>query len=1130
MVKLGGIEKYYETYPEAVLITDYKTREMVYRNQIARKVDFDELQDGLDHSWQEQHRSDNGEPDLYLFHKVDYFNEKLGHSFRIKSCLVRDPERIYQVSIMVNYTREWRRLKTLHSLLQTESMVSKSLRIATGQDNPEEGIHALLDQLGQQLECTRVFVYEDNGDGTFSNSYEWVSEEKYSLRDDQQNLAFKGIIEYCYRIFKEHHGIKNLSINDAKKNNEPLYQFMLERQVKSLVIGPLIDNNQIIGFYGVDNPGAGYNRAGANLFDSIGYFIVALLNNRNSEYSLAADALTGVSTRHALQRRLEKINKDESVCYIFVDLNNLKRVNDLQGHNSGDHLIVTAARVMSYCLFPEPVFRMGGDEFLAILTGISESKSYELESALKKHFQNEGVDAAIGTYWSEKADEPFEEIFRKVDQRMYVNKRNLHRARQDAEYSFEAADHIPAACIVCGNTEEQRIYYMNQEAIELLGCRTRDEADELTGGVFHGVIYPDDYDSFLWQFNNSDNRHHFLSLSNKEPEADSNKEDRIEIVCRINTKSGNPVSVFTVGRTYASPMGGYVYVLLFPLRDAKLFDIDRLTGLGGMRQLFSFADQCIKENPEKTRYFIYTNVSGFSLYNEKYGFEAGDHLLEDIAGFIREFFPESGIAYTAPDRFMIFTDADDFMDRLRKIQSNFSRRTRASACELKIGVYTIESGSRLPVYAAADYAKAACDSLRRDSRRFICFYNQDLIERDKRNRYIVQNVDKAIENGYVKVYYQPIIRTITGNISSFEALSRWDDPTYGHLNPGEFIDILEEWGKIYKLDCFILEEVCRELRKQIDQGHSVVPICFNISRSDVAVENVDLFTTIDNIVKSYRISPSLIKVEITENLIIKEPERMQDLMNKLSNAGYLVCMDDFGSGYSSLNVMTGYPFDVLKIDREFLRNFTDSNRKVISSTVALAKKLGIRVLAEGVETEEHLAFLKKIGCGGAQGFLFSRPAPYDVSLKRCLDQGRRLEDSQWRNYYEAIDAVEFQEKKPICIVEYDGSSIQIIYSNSLIEKIWRELGFDTPENWNGIFETGKYPENVTMLKEFVDQNQWKFDEPRSIELVEGSQFFTLTFTLLAENDGKKAFLFNLQDMGRAELHYKKSENFSLFAE
>ncbi|WP_236879340.1 putative bifunctional diguanylate cyclase/phosphodiesterase [Clostridioides difficile] len=239
-------------------------------------------------------------------------------------------------------------------------------------------------------------------------------------------------------------------------------------------------------------------------------------------------------------------------------------------------------------------------------------------------------------------------------------------------------------------------------------------------------------------------------------------------------------------------------------------------------------------------------------------------------------------------------------------------------------------------------------------------------------------MNKALEKGEFIVYYQPKYSLGDVNeIEGAEALIRWNSPEFGFISPIDFIPLFEKNGFIVNIDMFVFEEVCKTLNKWINKGYTPVPISVNMSRVHLYRDN--FIENITDLISKYNISPEFIELELTESVVFDNLNILIDIMKKIKEIGFLISMDDFGSGYSSLNLLKDLSFDILKLDRGFLIETTDTKRGkiIISKIVEMAKAIDIKVICEGVETYEQVEFLKEIGCDKVQGYLFAKPMVLD---------------------------------------------------------------------------------------------------------------------------------------------------------
>ncbi len=406
----------------------------------------------------------------------------------------------------------------------------------------------------------------------------------------------------------------------------------------------------------------------------------------------------------------------------------------------------------------------------------------------------------------------------------------------------------------------------------------------------------------------------------------------------------------------------------------KLSISDEVTGMANMNY---FRAQTLEKLHDKKVdiskvLFLFLDVIHFKSYNEKYGFLEGNNFLKTIGTKIEEVFESAITARLSNDNFVIFTEDKDIQKKLEAVRELIKSCGCGIAMDLKTGAYRPESRECLPV-VACDRARYACVRIKKIFGTAYCEYSSEMNRDFYLKQYVINNIDKALANEYIKVYYQPLIDSGTGRLCGVEALARWDDPECGFLMPGVFISTLEEYHQIHKLDMYVLNKVCADIVQLKKEKRSVVPVSLNFSRLDF--EALDLVNEVERALSKNGISKEYIHVEITESALSEDDQKLQNALKTFRSQGYALWLDDFGSGYSGLNVLKEYDFDVMKIDMKFLRNIGDSDKakSIIRNIVLLAKDIGMLTLTEGVETEGARKFLEEIGCEKMQGYLFGKP-------------------------------------------------------------------------------------------------------------------------------------------------------------
>ena len=305
---------------------------------------------------------------------------------------------------------------------------------------------------------------------------------------------------------------------------------------------------------------------------------------------------------------------------------------------------------------------------------------------------------------------------------------------------------------------------------------------------------------------------------------------------------------------------------------------------------------------------------------------------------------------------------------------------------IKAGIYFMDD--RYPeVGLACDHARLACKSIKNRHDVNYCIYDEMLREQLRKQQYVVDHIEEAIEKEYIKVFYQPVIRVKSGEICGYEALVRWEDPKMGMLSPADFIDTLEQFHLIHLVDQYVVKKVCQDYQKLKEAGEALVPVSVNISRLDF--ELCDIFNVIEETRAEYDVPRKMLDLEITESALNDNVGYIKSECDKMKELGYHIWLDDFGSGYSSLNNIAEYDFDVLKLDLIFMRNFNHNPKTgiIMSFIVDGVRGLGLASLCEGVENPEHFEFLKKIDCERAQGYFFGKPMPMEETRAFTKEKG-----------------------------------------------------------------------------------------------------------------------------------------------
>ena len=414
-------------------------------------------------------------------------------------------------------------------------------------------------------------------------------------------------------------------------------------------------------------------------------------------------------------------------------------------------------------------------------------------------------------------------------------------------------------------------------------------------------------------------------------------------------------------------------------KERYLTTHDALTGLYNKNYFAVKAAQALKESPAEDWLLLSSNIKDFKLINDLYGIEKGNEVLKMEADLLKKQCGE-GIVYgrTGGDKFALcipkvrFSE-QKFIHAVQTMRDAFNNDQYH--LHIYVGVYEITDRNE-DISIMCDKANLAIKTLNENYDKSVAYYSDTILNHTIEEKQLVGDFEKAIEEKQFCMYLQPQM-TPEGNVLGAEALVRWQHPKRGLIFPGDFIEVFERTGLIYRLDRFIWELAVQKLAEWQNNGRKDLYISVNISAKDFYY--MDVYKTITNLVEKYKIIPSTLKLEITETAVMTGTEGELERIEKFRKYGFQVEIDDFGSGYSSLNTLKDMDVDVLKIDMGFLRKTRpermERSMSIINMIISLSKTLGISVVTEGVETREQVDRLTQMGCVVYQGYYFSKPIP-----------------------------------------------------------------------------------------------------------------------------------------------------------
>ena len=470
---------------------------------------------------------------------------------------------------------------------------------------------------------------------------------------------------------------------------------------------------------------------------------------------------------------------------------------------------------------------------------------------------------------------------------------------------------------------------------------------------------------------------------------DKREDDFREVTCRLNEVTGKQ-TWYKISIQMIRHEDGRLYRIIGTLKDVDEVtrthetiryraEYDTLTNIPNVNRFYIDVSHMITEQTDKQFAIISFDINKFKMINDLFGMSSGDTVLRHVANVLKQQLPP-GAMYCRVHSDVFFFCVEyqkrgDLIKLIEKIRKGIYKNDFAFDINTSYGIYLVED-TTIPVNLMCDRASLAARTVKDSAMKFCSFYDEQYRKDIMKTSEIEHDMNHALADNQFLMYLQPKINLNSSKICGAEVLCRWKHPVKGLIQPNDFIPLFERNGFILRLDEYMWEKACQTLAKWKEQGKTIVPLSVNISRYHI--KNNDLVAVWKKLIKKYKINPSDLTLEITETFFY-DSEDLGIVLQELQDLGFDLEIDDFGAGYSSLNLIRHVPVNTIKIDKDFLdqKLSTDKGKIVIRHTIAMAKDLKLGVIAEGVETKEHVDFLKRSSCDVAQGYYFAKPMPLE---------------------------------------------------------------------------------------------------------------------------------------------------------
>ncbi|NMS89138.1 bifunctional diguanylate cyclase/phosphodiesterase [Clostridioides difficile] len=1012
---------------EIVYVSSLDTYELLYINKIGKKVMglddishrkcYEALQ-GKDSPCEFCTNSILKEDEYYIWENT---NTRTNRHFILKDKLIKWKDKYARLEIALDITEKENISKSIAEKLEIKELLVACIKYLITESNFSDAVNLVLSNIGKFHKADRAYVFEVSEDGKkVTNTYEWCNEDVEQQKQSLKNLDINEVKNW-FSLFQQKGFVIIDNIENIKETQPMEYEILRPQNIESLMASSLKQEDKIIGFIGVDNPQKAVGDT--SLLTSLSYFLLTEMKKRKVEnklnYMSYYDFLTGAYNRNKYIKYIDNFHNErvKTIGVVFVDINGLKYINDNFGHASGDSTIVSACVTIKKYFHSHNVYRIGGDEFVVLCEDISKQLFEELVIWLSEEFKETMVySVAIGSIWSEN-NINIHTLIKIADERMYQHKKkyynkiesktneieemkNLTDFTNDTVFehrdlnseddfdnivvegyskAYEKLVYNAYDIILSISIDENLITPIYQSEKNIFSLPIKENIQKTFLYIKNNLIHPDD--RILFDGNN------FL---NSIDGFTNNGQDNLELNFEYRRlgidKRYYWASIYILKITNKNKLGEKQTHILVAIKNIDYImqihrnQKDMLTGLYSYEGFCKQTTLLLKKYPDKNYVIIMMDIDKFKVINDIYGIREGDKTLIHIAELIKKNLDSNGICCRMyADVFCMFCES--YSDRdIHKLIYKITKSLNMKKFEYMLvpcfGIYRILD-NHIPITSACEMAGYAHKKVKRQSINHHMFYDETIRNDALEEKQMEREMEYALKDGQFKVYLQPKYNLKAKKIIGAEALVRWIHPEKGIIPPIKFISLFEKNGFITKLDMYVWEQACCLIRKWIDLGEEPIPISVNVSR--LHLHNPHFRKIILRLIDKYNIPKSFLELELTESLFIKNIKLFTKIIADLRTDGIVLNMDDFGSAYSSLNMLKNIKIDTLKIDCGFFNNegITEREKIVLKHTIAMAKDLNMNVVAEGVETKEQAEFLLSLDCVIIQGYYYCKPIPSD---------------------------------------------------------------------------------------------------------------------------------------------------------
>lgn len=1015
MGTLQDLFNYFEGLKEVVYISDVETNEIVFMNRCLRdslglaptdtyigKKCHKILQD----SDEPCSFCNNGSLQVGAFAVWAHENPVMNQRFVVKDTLIVSDGKKYRVEVASRVDKSGID-EAVNYFTRREAVLNECLQLFFATPNPEQSLDQLLQHLGEKFRGDRAYIFEIYDGGVTTNTYEWCALGVKPQIDILRDLPISNV-DYWVDIFSQRKAVEIHDIEQIRSEYPTTYSLLKPQGIHSLVAGPIWDGDTLRGFIGLDNPEKGAVSLLAQMLVELGGYMMPQLKRRDlyQQFNKMSyyDMLTGAYNQNALIEHNRQSDAWRSFGVVYCDINGLKETNDTEGHDAGNRLIQECYRVMESSLQTEWIYRVGGDEFVAIYRDTEEAQIQKDIDALRIRTMQSVYQMSIGYAWSDEQPIDTREIMKRADAVMYEEKDRYYKQIEESlkktlkrergvlgfftdknvspgqieleRFLANTYCDIPFLLTALANDNGTTYFYFGdmQKNLYFISENMRRRFG------FENNIVPDLINKWACRIVDAEMHKRFWDDINAVMEKKKNFHD---LRYRITDVYEKDIWIRCTGKIKWTEDGTKPLFFVGSItKQDEDFVIDALTNfpteivLGReLERIQKSGEKCLAIG------FSFNNITQI---NNHYGRGYGDDLIKEIANKLYEklsgemsFYRIAGMRCLALSKPRSEKEIREIIAQIREItdaayhaQGIALQHTSSFACMnypkknvspqdfIENSVALLKVAHETPAQLYVDDSDGNIEKMQQVS----------TLESE-----LIRNILDGMEN--FRIVIQPVVSAEDGRIVGGETLIRWKFNGES-VSPGVFIPIIENEHMIHLAGRWVFEQA----------AHACVRICSYIPdfylTVNVSLQQLDdegFFDFIRQTLQKYDLEGKHIVVELTESCIDDQPEKLQEFVEACNALDIRIALDDFGSGYSSMRVLLRYPCSIIKLDRSMLLEMSDSCEKneFITSIVYACHQFGKKVCMEGVETDRQNTLVKEAGCDLIQGFYYYRPTEVD---------------------------------------------------------------------------------------------------------------------------------------------------------